>query len=152
VLGIHEILRLHSGLRPPQPIIIEHFRLRGYEARHDQIESLVDGTPYLAGRSLSPDPEEFDHCFTVVLPSQAVPDAAALEVTQHLIDTQKPAHTRYEIRVVKPGLRIGCQSTVGVDALLGPYPSAPLGAIKLGQSGQLAPTRPRLGHSRLTFS
>ena len=81
-----------------------------------------------------------------------MPDADALETIQRsdrrLIDAQKPAHTQYAIRVVHPGLRIGCQSTIGVDALIGPYPSASLGELKLAQSGQLAASRPRLGPSR----
>lgn len=32
IAGLQEVLRLHTGLQPPQPIIIEHFRLRGYQA------------------------------------------------------------------------------------------------------------------------
>lgn len=151
VLGLQKVLRLHTGLQPPQPIIIEHFRMRGYGSRHT-VRGLVDGKPYLAGHTFLPDAEEeIAHHFTVVLPDRAVPDADALETIRHLIDAQKPAHTQYEIRVVHPGLRIGCQSTVGVDALIGPYPSAPLGQLKLAQSGQLAPSRPRLGYERLSF-
>ena len=151
VPGLQEILRLHTGLRAPQPVIIEHFRLRDYAARHSQIGSLVDGKPYLAGRSLLPGEDGFAHHFTVVLPDQVVPDADALDTIRHLIDAQKPAHAHYEIRIVEPGVRIGCQSTVGVDALVGPYPGAPLGGMKLAQSSQLAPTRERVGYKRLMF-
>lgn len=149
VAGLQEVLRLHTGLQAPQPIIIEHFRLRDYGARHTA-GGLVDGKPYLAGYALTPDPnEEIAHHFTVVLPDRAVSDADALKTIQRLIDAQKPAHTHCEIRVVRSGLRIGCQSTVGVDALIGPYAGASLGGLKLAQSGQLAAARPRLGYSRL---
>jgi phage tail-like protein len=143
--GMQEILRLHTGLKPPQPIIVEHFRLRDYTARH-QAGGLVDGKPYLAGWPFVPADKEIAHHFTVILPDQAAPDEDALQTMRRLIDAQKPAHTHYEIRVVHPGLRIGCQSTIGVDALIGPYPSAALGELKLAQSGQLAPSRPRLGY------
>lgn len=151
ILGLQEILRLHTGLKAPQPVIIEHFRLRDYETRHSQIDSLVEGLPYLAGRSLMPGQTEFAHHFTIVLPNQVVPDEDALDTIRHLIDAQKPAHTHYEIRIVEPGIRIGCQSTIGVDALVGPYPGAPLSGMKLAQSSQLAPGQPRLGYKRLAF-
>ncbi len=151
VRGLQEILRLHTGLRAPQPVIVEHFRLRDYEARHAQIDSLVAGTPYLAGRSLMPGEGEFAHHFTLALPNQVVPDAEALATIRHLLDVQKPAHTHYEIRVVAPGVRIGCQSTIGVDTVVGSYPGAPLGGLKLAQSGRLAAGPPRLGTQRLGF-
>lgn len=151
VEGLQAILRLHTGLVAPQPAIIEHFRLRNYQARHEQGASLVDGVPYVAGRSLTPGDGELAHHFTIVVPNQAAPNAELLEALYHLVAAQKPAHAHYEIRVVEPGMRIGCQSTIGVDALIGPYPSAPLSDSKLGQSSQLASAQPRLGYTRLRF-
>lgn len=153
VAGLQAILRLHTGLEPPQPFILEHFRLHHYHERYELDEpGLVDSKLYMAGRPLMPGDGEFAHRFTVLLPNQAAPNGEALDTLQRLIEAQKPAHTRYEIRVVAPGLRIGCQSTVGVDTLIGHYPAAPLGDAKLGQGSQLASSRPRLGHTRLTFS
>ena len=148
ITGLQEVLRLHTGLQPPQPTIIEHYRMRNYRARH-KAGGLVDGKPYLGGYTFLPGENEIVHHFTIVLPDQAVPDDDALATIHRLIDAQKPAHTQYAIRVVHPGVRIGCQSTIGVDALIGPYPSAPLGTLKLAQSGQLVPSRPRLGYKRL---
>ncbi len=149
ITGLQEVLRLHTGLRAPQPVIIEHYRMRNYQAHH-KAGGLVDGKPFLAGYAFLPGDKEIVHHFTVVLPDQAAPDDEALETLHRLIDAQKPAHTQYDIRIVHPGVRIGCQSTIGVDALIGPYPSAALGELRLAQSGQLPPSRPRLGYKRLS--
>jgi phage tail-like protein len=152
VPGMQAILRLHTGLQAPQPIIIEHFRLRNYnERRQTETADLVNDSLYLAGARLTPTVDEIVHHFTIIVPSQAAPDEAALDTLHRLIAAQKPAHTRYLLRVATPELRIGCQSTVGVDTLIGRYPTAPLDEMTLSQSSQLATERPRLGHTRLLF-
>jgi phage tail-like protein len=153
IAGLQAIVRLHTGLQPPHPIIIEHFRLRDYHARRETGEpDLVDNRLYIAGVPLEPAANALAHHFTMLLPNQAVPDADALATLQRLIEAQKPAHTQYQLQVVEPGLRIGCQSSVGIDTLIGTYPAAPLGDMGLAQSSHLvSPTRiyPRLGASRL---
>ncbi len=150
--GMQAILRLHTGLQAPQPIIIEHFRLRNYNARRQTgTADLVHDSLYLVGSRLTPTADEIAHHFTIILPSQAAPDAAALDSLHRLIAAQKPAHTRYQLRVAAPEIRIGCQSTIGVDTLIGRYPTAPLNEMTLSQSSQLAIEHPRLGYTRLLF-
>ena len=150
IAGIQEIVRLHTGLGPPFPVVVEHFRLRDYGDRREVPEDdLVDGIPFLAGSPLAPstDPDELTHHFTILLPDKVAQTDDELATLRHLIDAQKPAHTRYRLRLVRPGFRIGCQSTVGADALIGPYPQAPLGEMMLAHSSQLAdgaPPVPRL--------
>ena len=155
VPGLQAILRLHTGLQPPHPFIIEHFRLRDYLERREVDEpDLADNRLYLAGVPVEPEPDELAHHFTVVLPDNFSLDGTdALDTLERLINAWKPAHTVHQVLLVRPGLRIGCQSTIGVDALIGLYPGAPLGDMKLAQSGRLVPgsPAPRLGHSRLLF-
>lgn len=149
--GLQAILRLHTGLPAPHPVIIEHFRLRDYDARRDVADP--PGPYYLAGAPLDPSSAEIAHHFTLALPQKAAGDSAALQTLQQLIDAQKPAHTRYQIRLVSPGIAIGCQSTIGVDMLLGSAPPEPLGGFALAPGSYLVPntpTRPRLGASYLT--
>lgn len=149
--GLQAVLRLHTGLLAPHPLIIEHFRLRDYAARRE-----VAGPPgpyYLAGAPLDPPANEIAHHFTLALPQKAAADSAALQTLQRLIEAQKPAHTRYQIRLVAPGIAIGCQSTIGVDMLLGSAPPSPLGDLSLTPGSYLGPdtpARPRLGASYLT--
>ncbi|MCA9953097.1 MAG: hypothetical protein KC434_00140 [Anaerolineales bacterium] len=152
VPGMQAILRRHTGLQAPQPIIIEHFRLRNYnERRQTETADLVNDSLYLAGVPLMPVADEIAHHFTIIVPLQAAANEAAISTLRRLIDAQKPAHTRYELRVANPGFYIGCQSTIGVDALIGRYPTAPLNEMTLSQSSQLAAERPRLGYTRLLF-
>lgn len=46
----------------------------------------------------------------------------ALATIRAVIDSEKPAHTTYELCVIEPSLRIGLQSTVGVDTVVGGQP------------------------------
>nr|HMN27198.1 hypothetical protein [Caldilineaceae bacterium] len=100
-----------------------------------------NGQLYISGLPLNPTDNDVAHQFTVVVPNQLAQDEAALTTLHRLIEAQKPAHTRYQLRVVEPGVRIGCQSTIGVDMLIGPYRSAPLGEMKLAASSQLPANR-----------
>jgi phage tail-like protein len=153
VAGLQAILRLHAAVQPPHPMIIEHFRLRDYHTqRQIGTADLVADRLYLAGMPLAPEPHELPHHFTVLLPSQAAADDAALATLHRLIEAQKPAHTRYQLRLVEAGVRIGCQSSIGIDMLIGSYPAAPLGEMGLAQSSRLAPLPPRVGEARLLFS
>ncbi len=155
VAGLQAVLRLHANLTFPHPVIVEHFRLRNYvQNREPGTSDLVDGQPYLAGLPLLPGSSTMAHHFTVVVPAPVVPDNAAQVTFSRLITELKPAHTDFVLRIVQPGVRIGCQSTVGIDALIGPYPSAAVGEMRLAGSSALAappPTGLRVGHRHLSL-
>jgi phage tail-like protein len=151
--GLQEIIRLHTGTAAPYPVIVEHFRLRDFEGRFEPPP--ISSELSLAGFPLQPDPTATAHHFTLVLPEQAVWDDTALDTLDRLTSAQKPAHTKHEIRIVKAGLTIGCQSTIGVDTLIGRPPTGPLGEMLLTAGTQLMPEEPvrqRIGYSRLAFS
>jgi phage tail-like protein len=154
VEGLREFLQLHTGLTGTQPAVIEHFRLGDFAHRLDAgADALPEGRLYIGGYPLEPGDDELAHHFTLVLPSAAAPDDDALATLRQLVELQKPAHTAFQVRLFQPGFRVGCQSTVGVDTLVGEYPSAPVGELRLGQSGRLdSPddTQPKLGSTRLT--
>ena len=42
------------------------------------------------------------------------------------VAAEKPAHTEFDLCLVEPRLRVGLQSTVGVDTILGALPAARL--------------------------
>jgi hypothetical protein len=113
---------------------------------------LPGGRHYIGGYPLEPGPDALAHQFTVVLPASVAPDEPSLATLRQLVELQKPAHTDFQLRFVRPGLRIGCQSTVGVDTLVGDYPLEPLEEMRLGQTSRLgAPDelQPKLGSTRL---
>ena len=155
VAGLKAVIRLHLGLLAPMPALIEGFRLRSYAARRAVgTGDLPDGVLRIGGVPLTGPtvPDDTAHRFVVVVPAARVPSEEARDTLRRLVDLYRPAHTDWQLIAVGPGVRVGCQSTVGVDTLLGTYPEEPLGEMRLGQSAALA-GRPnllaRLGDARL---
>ena len=63
----------------------------------------------------------------------------------NLLRRESPAHTQWEIVYVEPRFRIGVQSMIGFDAVIGGLPpAARLGGMTLGD-GTLVGGRRRLG-------
>jgi phage tail-like protein len=136
VAGLRRLVQWHTGLDDPLPAIVEHFRLRGRDPAHPL---------WLAGGRMEPGATA--HAFTVLLPATAAPDAAARATLEALIEAQKPAHTRAELCLFEPGVVVGRQAALGVDALLGG--EAALGAGHLGVDATTEPAAgPRLGVTR----
>lgn len=125
--GLRRLLQWHTGLPDPLPVIIEHHRLRGWQATDGRTMLHVGGLP-MPGVA-----DDLAHHFTVVLPRAAAQGAEAETKIADLIEAQKPAHTFVEMRFVETGVRIGRQSSLGIDMILGCWPSQPLGAGALGQ-------------------
>jgi phage tail-like protein len=128
IAGLRQMVQWHTGLSEPMPAIIEHFR--------------VTAPISVAGSPLTPSAPA--HTFTIVLPAKAATDATSLERLQAVIAAAIPAHTRYELRLVEPGITIGRQSTPGVDMLVGSHGTGPLGALRLGADALFPAGRPQL--------
>jgi phage tail-like protein len=78
------------------------------------------------------------HRFTVYLPACRSGDSALIAEVRRIIDAERPAHTDYHLCLVEPDLRVGFQSTVGVDTIVGGPPSPlRLGGARLGQDATL---------------
>ena len=138
VAGMKAILELHTGV---EPTIIEHFRLVNYLDDYEAGDpGLLHNMIYVGGQPLPPlaTPAQGAHRFTVVLPAYAADNDDEEHTLRRLIEAQKPAHTGFELRTFGPGIRIGCQSTIGVDMQIAPYPQEPVGEVTLG-FGQLPP-------------
>jgi len=109
----------------PAPVILEHFRLRGLSASY-------------AGHA---------HRFTVLVP---VPlDGEREAAVRFILDTERPAHTVYDLCTVEAGLRIGHGAHLGVSTMIGPtgvFERAIAGQTVLGRQSILGqPTLPLLG-------
>jgi phage tail-like protein len=126
VAGLKRILQWHTGLSDPLPQVIEHFRLPGGPVLIGGAELDV-GTPA--------------HAFTIVLPEH-VASAGARTVLERLIASNIPAHTRYRLCLVRPGVTVAAQSTIGVDMTLPLRGGAPLGVAGLGTTFTTAPAEP----------
>ncbi|HEY0111316.1 MAG TPA: phage tail protein, partial [Fibrella sp.] len=66
--------------------------------------------------------QHYAHRFRVFIPSAWVRNAREERMVRRALDAEKPAHTQYELCLIEPRLRVGIQSTVGFDTIIGAYP------------------------------
>ena len=70
--------------------------------------------------------QEYAHRFRVFVPSSWVRTAKDEEMIHRALREEKPAHASYDLCLVEPRFRVGLQSTVGIDTILGAWPQARL--------------------------
>lgn len=73
--------------------------------------------------------QEFAHRFRVFVPSSWVQTAKDEEMVRRALGEEKPAHTSYDLCLVEPRFRVGLQSTIGVDTIIGARPVARLACM-----------------------
>lgn len=155
IAGLKAVLQLHLGIAAPLPVIIESFRLRDYAARRsDTGAALPDGRLRLGGLEVATAGSRADHAhrFVLVLPQALIPTPAARDTLTDLVNAVRPAHTAWSLICVPQGVRIGCQSSLGIDMVLGGQPSSTLGEMRLQQDARLpSPPHPppRVGQTVL---
>jgi hypothetical protein len=64
----------------------------------------------------------FAHAFTVFVPACVGRSDRLRKALENLLKTERPAHTKYSIEYVEPRFRIGVQSMIGLDSVVGRYP------------------------------
>jgi phage tail-like protein len=138
------------GWQPP-PLILEHFQLRRWlflDAGRlgDQAvlwgKRIVDRSQLDEGAQLDrkrlltiQDPYRdpfhyYAHKFTVFVPASIEKSEGQRKALENLLQTQRPAHTVSHVEFVKPRFRIGVQSMIGLDSVVGRYPEG----VTLNQS------------------
>jgi phage tail-like protein len=164
--GTPEGLRQHIRLyMDTDPYILEHFKLRNWlflDANRlgDQStlwgKSIVNRLQLDGGAQLGSfqlidsgdplrDPFYRDaHQFTVFIPIRQTSqpnDPTQLQTLQRIIEMAKPAHTQGYLQLVQPRFRIGIQSLLGLDTVIGRYPNATVtGEDRLGYETVLGPS------------
>lgn len=83
------------------------------------------------------------HRFSVFLPAALAKSAAARAQLEALVRRESPAHTEGIIHWVEPNMRLGLQSTLGFDTVIGARPTVPFGAGKLGHASTLSAGAPK---------
>lgn len=107
-------------------------RLIGSEPQGAVVGSsaLLDQSQLIFGEDFgTPLFDDTAHRFTVFVYRDEVPDRQKLDQLRRVIDREKPAHAAYEICIIEPRVRVGVQSVIGIDTVLGgasPEPT-PLG-------------------------
>ena len=64
----------------------------------------------------------YAHKFSVFVPAGCARTDAQQAALQRLIAMSKPAHTVAQLELVEPRFRIGFQSSIGLDSVVGRYP------------------------------
>jgi phage tail-like protein len=127
------------------PLILEHFQLRrwlfvGLGRLHDQSvlwgrrvvnrsqlgsgHAQVDQTQLTMRQDPLRDPfYESAHQFSVFVPARIGKDERDRKGLENLLRAESPAHTKWTIHYVEPRFRIGFQSMIGLDAVVGRYPA-----------------------------
>ena len=141
----------------PPPLVLEHFQLRrwlfvgagrlGAEAElwgsaivnRSQLNenARADVTKVLS----TPDPYRdpfhvYAHKFSVFVPACFGNSEASKRSLLNLLESERPAHTQYQLEFVEPRFRIGFQSSVGLNTVVGRYPEGITlaGDMKLGRA------------------
>ncbi len=141
VAGLKLILWLAFGVKVE---ILEHFRLRRWLFLNGQ-SSLTGGAvlwgnqilnysqlggenSHLGNLTLQGTPEPiadmfsaFAHRFSVFIPAAQSRCDRETQI-RALIEAEKPSHTQYTLQKVEPRFRVGVQSTLGFNTLIGDYP------------------------------
>jgi len=117
--GLARLVEIYTGW---QPEILESFRLRP----PTDVYALGGGetlgcTPLAMTRPVpGADPNAGAHHFTLYVYLDGGDDPALAEaVVRRIVETERPAHTSYDLRIVLPQARVGLQSQVGLDLVLG---------------------------------
>ncbi len=113
------------------------FQLGVFE-REGEVELVSDGRPEA---DLF---RHYAHSFRVYVPAMWVRTAADEALIRRAIDLQKPVHATYELVLVEPRFRIGEQSTLDLDSVIGAPHPAPL-ACATEDVAPASPLSRRLG-------
>lgn len=150
--------------QPPQ-LILEHYHLRRWlfvdsgrlndQARlwgqkivnRSQLDGpQIDGNAQLGVTQLNTlqdplrDPfHVYAHKFTLFLPAWVGRVESYKKSITRVVNAEKPAHTKHDIVYVEPRFRVGIQSTIGFDSVIGCYPQGvTLGQVELGKASILS--------------
>jgi phage tail-like protein len=141
IAGIERYVEIYTGVRPE---IIEGWLERpgrpSFLGRPGSV--LGCGLPLLGcnpSQAVSPDDElwaRYAHRFTLFVYLNDRCDAeVTLRAVERIIEANKPAHSSHAIRAVFPDARVGMQSRVGLDLVLG---AATAPSVRLGGGGLTA--------------
>jgi phage tail-like protein len=151
--GIARYLEIYTGRAP---VLVEHWLDRVAEPPALGRAGHVLGLGTLGGSAVTSSDAGRAHRFTVYVESDDPSlDETLLAMTRRIVDTTKPAHTSYDINVLRPGQSGVGEARVGFDVILtgresprveiggcDPKTIAPPPGATLGVDAVLGPRRP----------
>jgi phage tail-like protein len=154
IAGLERYIEIYTGVRP---VIVEAFLERpGGSSFLGRPGSVVGYGLPLVEASLSPQPDAalwalYAHRFAIyVYVDDACDDAVTLAAVERIVEVNKPAHTTHTLLAVHPEARLGVQSRVGLDLVIGAAkaPATELGGDLMPQSGGVLGLNTVLGNRR----
>ncbi|HEY3127851.1 MAG TPA: phage tail protein [Acidobacteriota bacterium] len=152
------VIQLPCAWQPP-PLILEHYQLRrwlfvGMGRLGDQAvlwgKRIVNRTQLDEGAQVgrsqlitTQDPYRdpfhvYAHKFTVFVPSFYRCEESRRKGLENLLKAESPAHTLHHVQYVEPRFRIGFQSMIGLDSVIGRLPQGvTLDGTPLGRASVL---------------
>ena len=85
----------------------------------------------------------YAHRFQIFVPARFVKTTEQEQMIRRAIGEVKPAHTAYDLYVVGARFRVGVQSSVGLDSIIGDYPIARLAPSRLDNGDLSQDSEPR---------
>lgn len=137
MLGREDTARLGSAEPLWGPSVERRLQIGVYD-REGEVELVSAGDPALDVFLHSA------HRFRVYVPAAWVRTAAQEALLRRAIEAQAPAHTSYELVLVAPRFRIGVQSTVALDTVVGGAATTGL-ACRTDDDAASRPPHERLG-------
>jgi phage tail-like protein len=114
-----ELSQTSSKLGHAQPLwsdsVVKRLQLGGL-AQEGQVDLVSTGDPQ------DDFFQHFAHRFRVYVPAAWVRTADQESLIRRAIEAEMPAHLRYDLCLVEAGFRVGIQSTVGLDTIVGGLP------------------------------
>ncbi len=92
---------------------------------------------------------EYAHQFRVFVPAAWIRSAKDERMIRRALDSEKPAHTQYQLCLVDSRFQIGIQSSVGLNTIIGDYPRTRLGCALEPDSSDNKPPPSLSPHGRL---
>ena len=95
---------------------------------------------------------EHVHRFRVFVPAAWVRTSGDEQMLRRAIEQEKPAHTKYELNLIQPGIQIGVQSMLGVDTIVSGARPVTLASADDSDSPPSRPPLLRLGVNTMLSS
>jgi phage tail-like protein len=134
--------RVEHGTALWSEAVVGRLRLGSFE-REGRARVVSTGTP---GLDLY---QHHAHRFRVIVPAGWIASADAERMFRRAVEAEKPAHTQYELCLVEARFRVGVQSTVGHDTILGEPARLRLAGTCDTDTAPSRPPRHRLGYDTI---
>jgi phage tail-like protein len=139
LLAVDDLARLRTGAPLWSAAVVGRLQSDVY-AREGEVRLVSTGDPQ---HDLF---HEYAHRFRVVVPAAWIRTAGAEQMLRRAIEMEKPAQTVYELDLVEPRFRVGLQSSVGIDTIVGTYPEVRLACCHETDRPPSLPPPHRLGY------